>query len=69
MLSFSSNELRHFASEFFEWEWFLLGEKCPHFGDCLFLTSNSRDKDLLQKYWITKRRIETSDDEGLPELN
>ncbi len=48
---------------------FLLGEKCPHFGDCLFLTSNSRDKDLLQKYWITKRRIETSDDEGLPELN
>ena len=48
---------------------FLIGKQCPHIGECLFLTSNSRDKDLIQKYWITESREETSDDEGLPELN
>ncbi len=47
---------------------FLIGEQCPHIGNCLFLTSNTRDSDLIQRYWISEiSTVSSDDDEGLPE--
>ena len=32
---------------------FLIGEQCPHVGNCLFLTTKTRESDLIQHYWIS----------------
>ena len=47
----------------------LIGEECPQICNCLILTDNLHDTNMIQRYWIGLEDSESSEDEELPSLD
>ena len=46
-----------------------IGEECPQICNCLILTDNLHDTNMIQRYWIGLEDSESSEDEELPSLD